>query len=98
MAQIRTDKISNLIIFILIRLYPCDPWQKLLYSLDAAVASVSRRVLADVVAGSSSSSSTLPRTFLPKTPFQGGMTIVALPKAFAWHESRKNGFSSSGWL
>src|SRR5437773_10089726 len=61
-----------------------------------ADARVSRSFCAEVVTGSSSSSSTFLYTCLPKIPFHGGMTMVAFPNAFAWQASRRKGFSSSG--
>src|SRR5688572_15478136 len=69
-----------------------------IYSPFAAVAMVSRSLAADVVTGSSSTSSTLPRTFFPKTAFHGGMTIWTVPVASAWQARRMKGFSVSGWL
>lgn len=53
------------------------------YSFDDADAMVSRSLAADVVTGSSSTSSTFPRTFFPKTAFHGGITIETFPVAFA---------------
>lgn len=63
------------------------------HSPETAEATASLRFLADVVTGSSSTFSTLPRTFFPNTAFHVGITKLTLPEALAWQARRMNGFS-----